>query len=448
VRAIRLLLGKDLRVLGRSPALVVALLVYPLLVALLVGLVARYAADRPRVAFVDLDDLPEVLEVGSERFDVDRLLAQVEDEVELVPLEEEEAKRRLESGEVVAVLVVPRGFVSRLRGMVTSPELELRTSRSGLSGEVERQTEALVYNLNLRLQKAYIDANLRYIELIRKGGEATLLGNEFSIIGLEGARDRLAEIEAETSDPEVERRAEELRVFVEQALLALELSDESLRATASPIGLEKADEGGRTWLLSARVQAYALGLTLTFFCVLLAAAAIASERDENVLGRLARGLVRVGELVAEKVALAATGGLALGLVLAVAFGLAVELAGSGGQPWARLALLAPGLALAGATFGALGVLLGALAREARVAALVALLVTLPLALLGLLPQAAVAPAAWISDGLPFAHAVDLFETALFDESPWGRLGREAAWLAGLGLAFATAARIGVRRFLL
>ena len=48
------LLGKDLRILGRSPALVVALVLYPLLVALLVGLVAHFAADRPRVSFVDL----------------------------------------------------------------------------------------------------------------------------------------------------------------------------------------------------------------------------------------------------------------------------------------------------------------------------------------------------------------------------------------------------------
>jgi len=58
VRRIGLLLVKDLRVLGRSPLLLAALIVYPLVLAVLVGLVVRYANDRPRVAFVDLDDLP------------------------------------------------------------------------------------------------------------------------------------------------------------------------------------------------------------------------------------------------------------------------------------------------------------------------------------------------------------------------------------------------------
>ncbi len=65
-RRIGLLLGKDLRVLGRSPALLVALVLYPVLIALLVGLVARFAADRPRVAFVDQDEIPNELVVGGQ----------------------------------------------------------------------------------------------------------------------------------------------------------------------------------------------------------------------------------------------------------------------------------------------------------------------------------------------------------------------------------------------
>ena len=61
---------------------------------------------------------------------------------------------------------------------------------------------------------------------------------------------------------------------------------------------------GRTASLSAQVQSYALGLTITFLALVLAAGALAGERDENVLGRLARGLVPPGRLVAAKVALA------------------------------------------------------------------------------------------------------------------------------------------------
>ena len=61
---------------------------------------------------------------------------------------------------------------------------------------------------------------------------------------------------------------------------------------------------------------YALALTLAFICVLLAAAAIASERDENVIGRLSRGLVGLTNLVVVKVMLAALVAVVLGLVIA------------------------------------------------------------------------------------------------------------------------------------
>ena len=50
-----LLLRKDLRILRRSPLLLGALLAYPVVIAVLVGLVAGYASAKPRVAFVDED---------------------------------------------------------------------------------------------------------------------------------------------------------------------------------------------------------------------------------------------------------------------------------------------------------------------------------------------------------------------------------------------------------
>ena len=64
-----------------------------------------------------------------------------------------------------------------------------------------------------------------------------------------------------------------------------------LRATANPIQLVHVSQGGRSWILSAQVQAYALALALAFVAVLLGAGAIVAEREENVLGRLVGGLV-------------------------------------------------------------------------------------------------------------------------------------------------------------
>ena len=445
---VRLLLGKDLRVLRRSPALLTALVLYPLLFAVLVGLVVRFASDRPTVAFVDLDGLPEELTLAGESFDVQNVIEQVNDRAELVPMSEEEAERQLETGEVVAAIVVPRGFAARLRGMVESPELVLRTGRGGLAGRFELQTEALVYRLNRLLQEAYIAANLEYVQLLVEGGEASFLGEEFDVVGLDEADELLSSLRTRTSDPDALAEIDELANFVDEAKLALEQTDETLSATANPIELAIDREAGRTWLLGAQLQAYALALTLAFVCVLLAAGAVAAERDENVVGRLVRGLVRLWELVAVKVLLGAVIALAIGLALALVFGVAAEVADvEGGGPWSRLPLLAIGLALAGGAFGAFGVLLGVLARESRTAVLVAFLVTLPLVLVGVVPEGSVAAAGWLSAVFPFGHAVDFFEAALFDIDPWRTVGVEALWLAGLGAAFAAAARAGVRRFL-
>jgi ABC-2 type transport system permease protein len=419
--------------------LLATLVAYPLVVAALVGLVAGFANAKPRVALVDLDGLPATVEIGGERFDVRRTIDRASEEVELVRLGREEAERQLANGEVVATVTVPEGFLADLRGMTRSPTLLLETTRGGLAPRVTQQVQALVYSLNQQLQAAYIATNLDYIRLIREGGTGTFLGREFRLLGLQGTARLLDEL---PRGP----RLDEIREFVRIAELALDQTDDALRTTANPIELEQAPERGRTWVLSAQVQAYALAVTLTFLTLLLSAGALAAERDENVLGRLTRSLVRLGELVAAKVALAAVVGLVLGLAIALAFGIAIEAGDvTGGEPWERLPLLAAALALAAASLGALGCLLGALAREARTASLVALLVVLPIVFLGLVPRELVPAAGWISDLLPFVHAVRLFASALYDASPWGTVLVEAAWLAALGLVFAAVARLELRR---
>ncbi len=434
-----LIFRKDLRVLRRSPFLLGVLLAYPLVIALLVGLVAGYANSKPRVGLVDLDALPPRVVVGGKRFDVQRTIDEVSRNVRLVPLSRAEAERQLANGKVVAVLTVPRGFVSDLTGMVRSPTLTVELAPGGLRPRLEQQVQALVYSLNRKLQRAYIGTNLRYVRLILHGGSGEFLGQDFELLGLEGAQRELAQL---PRGP----RLDELRKFVHDARLALAQTDDALRATANPIELRRVNDRGRSWLLGAQVQSYALAVTLTFLAFVLAAGALASERDEKVIGRLARGLVSRRELVAAKVALAALVGGALGFAVAILFGTIVEIGGvQGGEPWGRLPLVAVGLVLAGAAVGAVGTLIGALAREARAASLVAVLVVLPVVFLGLVPREIVPAAGWVSDALPFAHAVRFFSAALYDVSPWGAVLREAGWLVGLGLGFSLLAWLGMRR---
>jgi ABC-2 type transport system permease protein len=441
VKKVLLLLRKDALVLRRSPFLLGILIAYPLAIALLVGLVASYASSKPRVALVDEDNLPPTVVVGGQRFHVDRTIRQVSQNVKLVRLSADEAHRQLETGKVVAVVTVPPGFIATLRGMVKSPQLELELSRGTLSSRVEQQVQALVYSLNRQLQRAYIEHNLRYVSLILRGGDGSFLGSPIEVLGVANAERLLAQM------PDTPRNRQ-LKDFLHDARLALANTGDALRSTAHPIELVRAPLIGRTWVLSAEVQAYALGLTITFLALMLAAGSLAAERDENVIGRLARGLVGLGHLVWAKVALAAVVAIVLGLAISLAFGLIIEIGGvTGGQPWRRLPLLLVGLALAGASLGALGALLGGVAREARSASLVALLVVLPIVFLGLIPAEIVPPAGWASDALPFAHAVRFFSSALYDLSPWGEVLKQGLWLVGLGAVFGGLARLGARRLL-
>jgi len=439
VRAAWLIFRKDLLVLRRSPFLLAVLVAYPLVIALLVGLVAGYSSSKPRVALVDLDHLPPTIQLAGKDFDVQRTIDEVSRNVRLVRLPQRDAERQLANGNVVAVLTVPRGFVADLRGMVRSPTLKVELAPGALRPRLEQQVQALVYSLNRTLQGAYIGTNLGYVQLILHGGTGTFLGRRFEVLGLDGAQRLLAQL---PNGP----RISQLRDFVGDARLALAQTGNALRATANPISLQRVNDKGRTWLLGAQVQAYALAVTLSFLALVLAAGALASERDENVIGRLARGLVGKTQLVAAKVAVAAVVGGGLGFAVALLFGAIVQIGGvEGGEPWARLPLVAVGVLLAGAAVGAVGAVVGALARESRAASLVAVLVVLPIVFLGLVPREIVPAAGWVSDALPFAHAVRFFSGALYDVSPWGAVLREAAWLLGLTLVFAAAARVAMRR---
>jgi ABC-type Na+ efflux pump permease subunit len=430
---VAVLLRKDLTVLRRSPLLLVALLSYPVVIALLVGLVAGYANAKPRVGWVDEEGLPPVVAVGGHRFHIRTVIDQVSQQVTLVKLSSREAARELSNGKVVATITVPNGFLAELGTTTSSPQLILRTTSGGLSQRVTEQVQSLVYQLNRKLQSGFISANLREVQLLEHGGKF----GSYDVLGLDKMDATLATL------PQSERVAR-LRQFVRIARLALAQTGNALHATANPISLAQPKRKGRTWVLSAQVQSYGIALTVTFLALLLAAGATAAERDEGTIGRLRRGLVSLGELVASKVALAAAVGVVLAAGIAVLFGIVVDVGGvQGGQPWPRLPLLLLGVALAAAVIGAAGALLGALARESRAASLLAVLIVLPVVFLGLVPRGALSAAYWVSRFLPFSHAVAWFSAALYDPSPWRTLGIETLWLLGIGTVLWLLARRAV-----
>jgi hypothetical protein len=140
--------------------------------------------------------------------------------------------------------------------------------------------------------------------------------------------------------------------------------------------------------------------------------------------------------------------LAAGCSLLMAFAMLAGVGAFVALDWSRAGLWLIALAVGAIGFGALGVAIGALAREVRSASLLAFLLSLPLAFLALVPRGSVAGGLYdaigaISFVFPFKASLQALDAAVNRSSP--SLAVSLAHVAALAVAFAALARIGLRR---
>ncbi len=433
MRGALLLLGKDLRLLARSPGLALLLVAYPLLVSLLV-VVALQAGERtPVIAFVNLDTAGRTVDVGGERLSVDDYAARLADDAEVVEMGADAAAAALDEGRVDAVVTIPEDFVADLQSGLRAPVITLATSpRSPIEAQaLTRRLEAGVFRLNQRLAEGYVDQVVALVDLVVNGGRLGAFGRTGEALGLVESRRLVLELQEDlrtAGDRESAERLDRLIEFIDATRRNLDLAGPASDAIRAPIELEVVEGSGDRDPLTAFGVAGALLMSLGLAGVLLGAAGLAGERDDNVLGRLSRGLVPGWALVAGKMAYAALVCAAVGTVLVVMLALTTDLDVGAWALW-PVALLLTGLAA-----GGLGVVAGALAGDARTALLGALMVALPLLALALLPGDG---AGAVSAVTPFGPAFDLFQGLLVDPSPdagrtWAAAGRLAAVAGVLG----------------
>src|SRR6201986_2989191 len=122
--------------------MVALLMISPLALAVLVGGVIADGGARPRLAYVDHDTLPETASVGNLHIEIGDLLRSVKDEVQLVPMGQEQADRALSRGGVVAVVIVRRAFLPHQKCLPSSPTLTLETSRGAARDRVLREVQS------------------------------------------------------------------------------------------------------------------------------------------------------------------------------------------------------------------------------------------------------------------------------------------------------------------
>jgi ABC-2 type transport system permease protein len=441
---VRWLLRKDLLILRRSRLLVALLIIYPVTIALLIGLALSRGPSRPRVAIVDETAPGETVRLGSERVEVGRYARQVLDQVDAVPSSTRaQAVEKVKNGEVLAAIVIPPGIAARLESNLSRAPLEVIYNGNALEQSIVRSTiDSAIAKADLTFSEQIQQAAARAIDGLLRGGEAGGLGAAGPLIGLGEIPSTLKRIIARQPPGRARTELKRIEAVASFAAANLDASKQVLATVGSPISVTNTLLHGRRTPLNRFAVVVAVSVSLMFLGVLLAAGSVALEREEGVLSRLLRGLVSRETLLAEKVLLAAGCSFALALALLAGIGAFVEL------DWGRVGQWLAALAAGGLAFGAVGTAIGALAREVRAASLLAFLASLPLAFLALVPAGSVSHGFHdvidvVSFVFPYKAALQALDAAVNGASPG--LAGSIAHLLVLAFAYAAVARLALTR---
>jgi ABC-2 type transport system permease protein len=444
--AIGLLLGKDLRILRRSPVLSTLLIVYPAVVAVLIGLALSRSPGTPRVAF--LNEIPasqSVISLGRTHIDINSYEDRLFQALTLVRVKTRaQALADVRDGTTIAALIIPSDLPHRLATGEETAYIQVVYNGSAINQSlVQSAIDSKLGQANALLAAQLEKVAGSYIDLLLSGGKLSFLGTVFNVLGLKATAQILHAVLAglPASSP-LHARLAPVASFATIAVNNLASSKAVIGAVAAPVVARNTFVNGRRTPLDYYAVAVAVTVSLMFVCLLLASGMLALEREENTFERLRRGLVAPFALLGEKALLAAVCAAAVGFAMLAGIAIFVPL------DWSRVGLWLLALAGGSLAFATLGVTLGGLVRDVRAASLVALLVSFPLVFLAVVPAGAVASGLYdvirvISAVFPFKPALEAVDAAVNRSSPgvWVALGHLAALIAGFGVV----ARIALRR---
>jgi ABC-type transport system involved in cytochrome c biogenesis permease component len=443
----RWMLLKDLQILWRSKLLLGLLIVYPIAIATLMGFALSSGPEKPRVAF--LNQVPEnrsTIRLGDQKIDADTYTDELFTAIDRVDVQNrDQALEKVRSGAVLAALIVPPDFTTKLSNSgLSGAEIEVIYNGDALKQSFVRSTvSSKLAEADAALAKEINGLASGYIDVILNGGEINIIGASFDILGLRETKRRLDTVMKTSTDRQTRRLVQPVQDFATIGVANADRFKDVLNTVEKPVVVNETVLSGRRTPLDAFAIAVAVTVSLMFVCVLLASGLLALEREENTFTRLARGLVPGGQLIAEKVLLAAGCAFAVTLVMLMGISAFVPL------DWGRAGLWVLALAGGALAFSALGVAIGSLAREVRAASLLAFLLSLPLAFLALVPSGGVSPLLYdviqvINAVFPFKPSLDAINAAVNGSTPG--VPQSLAHLGVLIIAFGAAARFGLRRF--
>ena len=448
----RWLLVKDLQILRRSPLLVGLLIVYPVVIALMIGFALSSPPGKPKVAFYNqVAPGQGKISLGSQHIDVAHYASQLLASVDPIRVHSRAAAvAKVRSGQALAAVIIPSDLPQQIQGLVTqgvgSPSVELILNTKD---PIERQLvdQAITTRINQveqSVSKQVLRVAVSDLQQVLSGGNVQILGRTVPLLGLRNARTIVQGAIAALPGRSALRPAlNQVVGFADLAIEGLGFASPVLGSIDTPLTVTQTQLAGRTTPSDAYAVAIAVIVSLMFVTVLLAAGLLALERSENTYSRLVRGLVSPGRLLVEKVLLAGGCATLVTLVMAAFVSAFVPL------EWSRFELWVVALALGGVAFGALGVTIGGAAREVSAASLLALLVSLPVAFVALVPANAVSGGLGtvldvIAFVFPFKAALQAISNAFSATAPG--IAWPLAHLALLAVVFAGLARVTLVRF--
>jgi ABC-2 type transport system permease protein len=448
---VRWLLVKDFQILRRSPLLVALLVAYPIALALMIGFALSSPPGKPKVAF--LTEVPRGqgrIHLGSQDINISSYAKDLFASIQPIVVHSRgEAIADVRSGRALAAVIVPADIPQQIQSLVTSgvgtPTVQVILNTND---PVERQfasqaIQARLAQVEQAVSKQVLRVAVADLQQVLNGGTIQFLGHGFRLLGLRSSSALLQQAITQLPARSPLRSALGRVVgFADLAIQGLGFASPVLGSIGTPLTVQQTQLAGKTTPAATYAATISVIFSLMLVTMLLAAGMLALEREEHTFARLARGLVSPSALLAEKVVLA--GGCAAAAALVMAGGISIFVS----LEWSRFPLWVVALALAGIAFGALGVVIGGLAREVRAASLLAFMLSLPIAFIALVPTSAVSGTLksvldTVAFVFPFKPALDAANNAFSGTAPG--IGWPLLHLAGLAVVFGLLARAAVRR---
>ena len=448
----RWLLVKDLQILKRSPLLVGLLIVYPIAIALMIGFALSSPPGKPKVAVYSAVPRGEgKIKFGSREVNIADYTKELDKSIQpIIVRSREEAIAKVHNGQALAALIVPADIADQIQSLVSggtgSPSVELILNSKD---PIDRQFVDQAITTQLNSVEQFISGKVLRVAVsdlgqVLNGGTINFFGANFPLLGLRSSRAIVqATIDSLPRGSRLRPPLEQVASFANLAIEGLGFASPVLSSIGAPLTVHETNLAGSTTPTDSYAVAIAVIVSLMFVTLLLASAMLALERSENAYSRLVRGLVSPEGLLSEKIVLAAGCAAVVTLVMAAFVSLFVHL------DWGRFELWVLAIALAGLAFGAVGVAIGGLAREVSTASLLALMLSLPIAFVALVPASAVSGTLKsvldaIAFVFPFKAALQAVNNAFSGTAPG--IGLPLLHLAVLAVVFGGLARLALKRF--